>query len=264
MPELAELKLTSDFINKSSQGLIFKNISKNPNHKGNEMISPYDNFTVSSKSRGKELLITLADINTNHTTSILMTMGMSGFFSILNGNNLHKHSHLNFNTVCNKTLSFIDVRRFGKWKWANDWSSNRGPDPTTDHELFKKNILENLHKPEFSKPIHLVLMNQKYANGIGNYLRAEILYRSDTNPFSMARQVFTSKPAVFDLCRDIPLTVYTLGGGQFKDWQNPFGNDKEELLNFIKCYGNTSMNTIKDVNGRTLWYDPKWDKFLNM
>ena len=38
-------------------------------------------------------------------------------------------------------------------------------------------MLENLEKSVFNKPICEVLLNQKYFNGIGNYLRAEILYR---------------------------------------------------------------------------------------
>ena len=51
-------------------------------------------------------------------------------------------------------------------------------------------ILNNLDKKVFDQPIHLVLMNQKYFNGIGNYLRAEILYRlPEVNPFMEAREI---------------------------------------------------------------------------
>lgn len=48
--------------------------------------------------------------------------------------------------------------------------------------------MDNLHKKAFGKPIMEVLMNQQYFNGIGNYLRAEILFRiGDLNPFISAR-----------------------------------------------------------------------------
>ena len=67
--------------------------------------------------------------------------------------------------------------RFGKWKVSDSFSSNRGPDPVREYELFRKNILTNLHSKTFKKPICEVLNDQMYFNGIGNYLRAEILYR---------------------------------------------------------------------------------------
>lgn len=41
----------------------------------------------------------------------------------------------------------------------------------------RENVLKNLEDRAFDKPICEVLLNQKYFNGIGNYLRAEILYR---------------------------------------------------------------------------------------
>jgi formamidopyrimidine-DNA glycosylase len=43
--------------------------------------------------------------------------------------------------------------------------------------FFRSNVLQNLNASAFSKPICEVLLNQKYFNGIGNYLRAEILHR---------------------------------------------------------------------------------------
>ena len=43
--------------------------------------------------------------------------------------------------------------------------------------FFRNNVLQNLEAAAFNKPICEVLLNQKYFNGIGNYLRAEILYR---------------------------------------------------------------------------------------
>ena len=47
-----------------------------------------------------------------------------------------------------------------------------------DYDNFRQNIIDNLDEPAFkNKPICEVMLNQKYFNGIGNYLRAEILYR---------------------------------------------------------------------------------------
>ena len=59
MPELAELKLTSDFINRSSEGIKYVNHVKNPNHKGEDLKIPFKFFRLSCESRGKELMITV-------------------------------------------------------------------------------------------------------------------------------------------------------------------------------------------------------------
>ena len=57
MPELAELKLTADYINESASGLKYKNIEKNPEHKGERINKPFDTFEITSESRGKELVL---------------------------------------------------------------------------------------------------------------------------------------------------------------------------------------------------------------
>ena len=59
MPELAELKLTADYVNQSTQGRVFGGIEKNPIHKGAEVSVPFDQFEIQAKSRGKELLQSL-------------------------------------------------------------------------------------------------------------------------------------------------------------------------------------------------------------
>lgn len=41
----------------------------------------------------------------------------------------------------------------------------------------RQNVLSNLKDKAFDRPICETMLNQKYFNGIGNYLRAEILYR---------------------------------------------------------------------------------------
>lgn len=260
MPELAELRLTADFINKSAKGLTFVNITKNPVHKGTEVKRPFNEFYIVAESRGKELILAFLEKGTDEKRYLLMTMGMSGHFRFTNTASEPKHAHLMFHTDDGTTLSFVDVRRFGKWKWTNSWSANRGPDPTKEFESFRRNIYDvGFSTSLFEQPIHLVLMNQKYFNGIGNYLRAEILYRADVHPMTRARLALLRAPQIFDLCRDIPLQAYALGGGQLKDWENPFDSDPEPFRKFMRCYGNPQMSRIRDKNGRMFWYDPKWD-----
>jgi endonuclease VIII-like 1 len=257
MPELAELKLTAAYINTVSEGLFFNKIEKNPVHKGVEIDAESTVFKISAKSRGKELMVYL--ISPIGYVSLRMNMGMAGHFQITPTGKESKHAHLKFYSECGKTLSFVDVRRFGKWKVESDWSADRGPDPTQDFEGFQKNIMDNIDKKEFDKPVHLVMMNQKYFNGIGNYLRAEILYRvADANPFLPAREILQQYPDILTLCREIPQLAYVMGGGSIKDWKNPFGLDAAPE-HFFQCYSNPTMANIVDANGRRFWYDRKWD-----
>lgn len=259
MPELAELRLTADYVNQSTKGRVFDGIEKNPVHKGAEVSAPFAQFTIKAQSRGKELLLELEDLNSDQIYPIRMGMGMSGHFRLTQTQDVDKHAHLRFLATDGSVLSFVDVRRFGNWKAGESWSEKRGPDPTTDYKEFFLNVLTNLTKAKFAKPLFEVLMDQRYFNGIGNYLRAEIIYRAEVNPFLPARDQLARYPKILELCRDIPMLAYQRGGGAIKDWDNPFGKESQ-VGKFMLCYGNKEMSQRIDSTGRRFWYDPHWDK----
>ena len=257
MPELAELKFTSDYVNQASEGATYVRVEKNPVHKCDDLDIPFESFKIKAKSKGKEMVLYFLDENSDKFIPVRITMGMSGHFKLTNTGDEVKHSHLKFYRKDGTTLSFVDVRRFGKWKQGLVWSDNRGPDPTTEYKAFWDNVMTNLTK--LKKPLYEMLMDQKYFNGIGNYLRAEIIFRAgDVDPFLPAGMQFARYPKLLDLCRDIPLLAYAKGGGSIKDWDNPFG-DEAIQERFMLCYGNAEMAKRKDRNGRTFWYDKKWD-----
>lgn len=263
MPELAEVKLTADYVNRSTGGKIFTRVRKNPSHKGNIFQYP-EKFKIWAVSRGKEFKLHFE--HEDGTEILVMTMGMSGHFKLTKTGEEIRNSHLMFDATDGTTLSFVDVRRFGKWKFG-DWNTSRGPDPVYEHEEFIKNIKENINKRDLAKPLHEVLMNQKYFNGIGNYLRAEIIYRLiDVNPFQPANKVILSQRGdlLLSLCREIPLRAYVLGGGNLYSWKTPEELESEsteaEWEKFMKCYKNPRMKSIIDGIGRRFWYESKWDK----
>ena len=259
MPELAELKLTSDYVNKKSKEAIYTNVVKNPQHKCEDLDIPFEHFRLTSKSKGKEIVLTIHDEDSNNTIPIRITMGMTGHFQLTNTGDEAKHAHLKFNRKDGTTMSFVDVRRFGKWKQGLSWNTGRGPDPTSEFTDFQSNILANLNSRTFKKPLHEVLMDQKWFNGIGNYLRAEIIFRADNvDPFLPAGVQLLKYPKILELCRDIPMLAYTKGGGSIKDWDNPFGESAIQEK-FMLCYGNTDMSRLRDRNGRMFWYDSKWN-----
>lgn len=257
MPELAELKFTADYVNQVSEGQTYVGVEKNPIHKCDDLNIPFKKFKIKAVSKGKEMVLYFLDKLSDQYIPVRITMGMSGHFKLTNTGQEPKHSHLKFYRSDGTTMSFVDVRRFGKWKQGVAWSENRGPDPTTEYDMFWTKVMTNLTK--LNKPLYEVLMDQKYFNGIGNYLRAEIIYRAgDVDPFLPAGMQFAKYPKLLELCRDIPLLAYAKGGGSIKDWDNPFG-DNSIQEKFMLCYGNDKMSKRKDRNGRTFWYDPKWD-----
>jgi len=260
MPELAELRLTADYINQSTGETKFISCQKNPEHKGEDLNIPFKKFRIKAQARGKELVVGILDRYSDQIIPIRWTMGMSGYFKLTNTGNEPKHAHMIFYTDDGVSLSFVDTRRFGKWKQGVWWSDNRSPDPTTEFTEFKQNISDNLNRATFNKPIYETLMDQKYFNGIGNYLRAEILYRIPSlNPNTSGRDAIQSHPEILDLCKSIPEMAYIQGGGSIKDWSNPFTGAKEIHDNFMICYGRKGMSYKQDRNGRRFWYDPKWD-----
>jgi endonuclease VIII-like 1 len=184
----------------------------------------------------------------NETETLMFGFGMTGGFLYTKDTEIPKFAHLQFYTNDGHVLSFVDVRRFGRWKFG-DWKEDRSPDPTTEYDDFVKHIYANIHKTAFNKPIYELLMNQNYCNGIGNYLRAEILGRIDSNPFVPARDYIQNNPKVLELCKEIPLNSY-----EYKK-KKGLGYDGNEP--YLKYYKKDTSLSIEDKGKRVFWYDAK-------
>jgi len=98
--------------------------------------------------------------------------------------------HLNIEFKTEKgSVFYYDTLSFGTMKVITDISELEkklkeiGPDimsVDTTFELFEERVLQ---KKNLAKEIGNVLMNQKVISGIGNYLRADILWLSKISPF---------------------------------------------------------------------------------
>jgi formamidopyrimidine-DNA glycosylase len=126
MPELAEVKLTADYIN-NYKDVVFSKIGKSDVSKvpTNLNIS-YKKFKVRAKSRGKELLVEIFPVDPVELTvyRLRVTLGMSGnwiYYDPRNTENFkdYKHVHLFFEEESGNRLGLNDVRRFAKWSWVN-------------------------------------------------------------------------------------------------------------------------------------------------
>ena len=270
MPELAEVKIMADFINAvSREEGFFQKVEKSPVSKVKTELDIFEGgvFSITSQSRGKELMIELEKVGGNVSGDTIQKlscgMGMSGNWVYIRKDapqleNAFKHGHLRFQSTAGNWLILYDPRRFAKWKWAEGWGKDRGYCPLTEFNNFQTVLLENWYTHKyFNTPLHLVLMNQGFFNGVGNYLRAEIIDRLDVDPFQPANKLTLDN--LHELCKITHQCVkdaYHLGGGQLKDWSNPFVTEANSFSEWMQCYG--VKEKIKDAAGRTFWYDAKW------
>ncbi|KAG9341239.1 hypothetical protein JZ751_019680 [Albula glossodonta] len=287
MPEGPELHLASLFVNRMCEGVVFTGaVEKSEVSKSPEVPFACDAYRISAKSRGKEVRLTLAPIKgegvVGRTKSgavqpmdVVFRFGMSGYFRFTSVEELPKHAHLRFYTKekpC-RVLSFVDPRRFGRWQPNGTWQPDRGPCIMFEYQSFRDNVLQNLSDRAFDRPICEALLNQKYFNGIGNYLRAEILYRLNIPPFVKARNVLeglqsedlskldkkpTSKKLkvksegqdLLSFCHTVPLEVVNMGGKGY----DPEKADYSDFEAWLQCYYVDGMQSIRDHNGRTMWF----------
>ncbi|XP_072166573.1 endonuclease 8-like 1 [Diadema setosum] len=306
MPEGPELHLASKFVTASCAGRIFGGkIVKNPVHKSCDVEFDSSAYSIGAVSRGKEMMLILTDDAGKNSASsktdkkrgnddkkqvkgkdkltvpkfmkILFRFGMSGNFQFTTPDTIHKHAHLKFYTADDKpsmVLSYVDVRRFGRWEVDVDWSKERGPDPMFEYRDFRSNVVNSLSDAAFNHPICETLLNQKYFNGIGNYLRAEILYRLQIPPFEKARTVLKGlsdeppdvKPMkggkgavqnggggdLLHLCHTVPLEVISIGAGGYT--ADGKASDYSDFMKWLRCYYQDGMKTLVDHNKRTIWF----------
>ncbi|KAM3608808.1 uncharacterized protein V6R79_005112 [Siganus canaliculatus] len=299
MPEGPELHLASLYVNKMCNGVVFTGpVIKSEVSKSPDVPFTCEAYRITATSRGKEVKVTLTPMKSDDPKKAVKTgqadqpmdvvfrFGMSGYFRFTTEDELPKHAHLRFysNEEPRRVLSFVDARRFGSWQPSGEWQSSRGPCIMFEYDGFRKNVVSSLSDRAFDRPICEVLLNQKYFNGIGNYLRAEILFRLNIPPFVPARTVLeglelddlddnnksvknekadtkasirakkkTVKKEAGDLlrlCHTVPLEVVSLGGKGY----DPVKEDYSGFKAWLQCYYVEGMNSIRDHNGRTMWF----------
>ncbi|XP_041494663.1 endonuclease 8-like 1 isoform X1 [Microtus oregoni] len=284
MPEGPELHLASCFVNETCKGLVFggcvekSSVSRNP-----EVPFESSAYHISAVARGKELRLTLSPLPgaqpPQKPLSLVFRFGMSGSFQLAPADALPPHAHLRFYTAPpapRLALCFVDIRRFGHWDPEGEWQPGRGPCVLLEYERFRDNVLRNLSNKAFDRPICEALLDQRFFNGIGNYLRAEILYRLKIPPFEKARTVLEAlqqsrpvrtspeltlsqkikaklqNPDLLELCHLVPKEVVQLGGKGYGPERGE--EDFAAFRAWLQCYGVPGMSSLRDRHGRTIWF----------
>ncbi|XP_060709690.1 endonuclease 8-like 1 isoform X3 [Hemiscyllium ocellatum] len=293
MPEGPELHLAARFVNQVCCSTVFSGqVEKSTVSKNCDVPFSCDAYLIFAVSRGKEVKLTLTPIKEEDgkegitsdgvegddgllaPMDVVFRFGMSGSFKLTTEEDIPKHAHLKFFTKRKprQVLCFIDPRRFGSWEVNGTWQSDRGPCVMLEYERFRSNVLTNLSERAFDKPICEVLLNQKYFSGIGNYLRAEILFRSKVPPFEKARTVLEpllhketanevslskkikikmENPDLLELCHMLPMEVVNLGG---KGYDPEHVGESSAFEDWLRCYNVDGMQSLRDSNGRTIWF----------
>jgi endonuclease VIII-like 1 len=209
MPEGPEIRVFSTALNVLSEQFFCVGLQKMPISKWtdisfsiNDPEKPLPILNLEWSSRGKELGVALINSN-NIVKRYNFQMGLSGHFILCSepdfnsSDSMKKHTVLRFllNHNTNARSFFLclyDTRRYAKWNENKNWNKDKGPCPYEEPEQFVENIKKNLHKRDFSYPIYETLLNQKYFNGIGNYIRSILLYRLKFN-FNLSAREYLEK-----------------------------------------------------------------------
>lgn len=176
--------------------------------------------------------------------SMWCTLGMAGSWK----HNATKHSDIQFTTF-NNDLWFTDPRHFGTIKFCKDPKlltkklKTLGPDMLSDSEYTEDEFCQRIRR--YNKhDLCKVLMNQTYFSGIGNYLKAEILYASKISPFRKLSDISDEEIKIlFQNIRKIITASYKARGATIKNYSDLEDNKGEYTFQF-KVY-----NQTKDENG---------------
>lgn len=227
MPELPEVHRYSRRINEFAASRTFTGVIFKPGMN----VRTYPTFTIPgqfrvvSKVRGKELLLECGKL------LIRFNLGLEGKWSFSTEGPAQKQLFVSFVTESGDWFGFSDTAPFSSWKPNCDFDLTRGPDPLLEPDAFLLNLKKPLYRTKNkAKQICDVLLDQQWFNGIGNYLRSEILHRAQIDPTTPATAVDLNLLA--RLCAEVPAEVLA------NDRLNKYGTAEEQAAfeEWLQCY----------------------------
>ena len=262
MPEGPEVTIMTNslkkFKNSKLKNIIFghkKFTSKLTNLQEFENNLPLEIIDI--KNKGKFVYMILSN-----NWAIGFTPGMTGHLWIPDVTNEYKtlegytynpkHNYVTLETT-NGDFYFNDPRRFGHFYIYNNNNTNNlesklktlGPDLIKDiSKMTQSEFNENLSKFKENKIIADVLLEQKFIAGIGNYIRAEALYKAKISPLRTIGSLMVNDKK-------------RLKDSLVKVSHESYNAQMKKLHTFkLKIYGKSEAKQTKR-NGRTIWWDPK-------
>ena len=201
MPEGPEVRCVAESLNRHLSGkhLLWVGLTSNSRYiktgkfKGMSLLK-YNNYLHSVRVRGKRIIFVF-NTPENKKLYLVSFLGMEGkwlqepskhtAFSMMFGN---IKSITNHDIITeHKMIYYDDSRHFGSLQVYDDSNleeafKNIGPDLLNEEVTLEQYISVLTDKKVITKQITSFLLEQKYFSGIGNYLRAEILYAARISP----------------------------------------------------------------------------------
>ena len=165
-------------------------------------------------------------------------------------------------TENNKTIWFRDTRGFGTFYFTNSVEelelklNTLGPDIMKPE--FKLDKFKALVKKYNNRNITAFLMDQEVISGCGNYIKAEVLYYAKISPCRKTGNLKDNETELlYEALRIIPRLSYNNQGLTLRDYTDEDGNKGTYTKN-LKIYGNKKAKKTKTADGRTTYWDPKY------
>lgn len=263
MPEGPEVRVVTDYINEKILNKVLVSITsyiKKP-LVGDEFLDclPCEVSLVNCK--GKRIFIQLTtsyneedDVDCpkifyiwNH---LIMTGCWSDKFS-------EKHTKYGLDFEDGSHLYFEDSRTFGKFSLIseNDWEQELhklGPDIMREPSF--KTFMSRVDSKK-KKQIGVVLLEQDFVSGIGNYLKAEILYHSYISPKRIVSSLSDEEwRKIHKHTLGISQDSYMMKGTSVKDFKGGSFQDKLVCYSQPKCPEDHDMKKYLASDGRRTWW----------
>ena len=257
MPEGPEVKRNTDFLNRQLSGKMLESFAimsgryeRHGPFKGYDDMSKRTLIVSEVCCKGKFIYFKFQD-----GSSLWCTLGMSAAWQ----KKETKHSRFYIKTSYGNEVFFNDIRNFGTLKYVTtdkelkDKLSTLGPDVLNsyvDTELYKKRLDK---KPKWS--IAKAIMNQSVVSGIGNYLKAEILYAAKISPHRLCKDLTKDEiKLIAEKSFEITNASYQSGGATILTYRDE--NDEKGL------YSRRFMvyNHKTDPKGNTVIKETTTDK----
>lgn len=281
MPEGPEVKLVTHKLNKKLKDKYLKKIvihnGKYLRYKDqfNDIINLLPIKIKHVLCKGKFIYIEFYDSD----IIIFNTLGMSGYWFTSketkglpdSGYYSKKHNNVEFVLNNKESMYFNDMRNFGNIIISNkDELENKlntlGIDvlnPNNEINEFKKLLTKKLN---MEKMIGLLLLDQKVVAGCGNYMRAEVLYLANVNPFMKIKNLSdVDIENIYKYLKKIAYIFYNkklgIKKGILDENDNLFdlyGNDRIFLIYDQKYGPRGEIIKTKKIGERTIHYIDKW------
>tara|TARA_B100000579_G_C22669498_1_gene774932 strand:- start:74 stop:937 length:864 start_codon:yes stop_codon:yes gene_type:complete len=262
MPELPEVEIIKQSLNKKIKGKIIQKVSVKNRNLRFKLASNFEkkirNKRIVQIYRFSKYIIIKFDDN----SGFIIHLGMSGTIHLIDKvkNNIvtnssfyhspnlpKKHNHIEIEFK-KKKLIYNDPRRFGYFLFFNNEEElnfffiHFGPEPF--FKSFTSKYIYNYFKNK-EKNIKNFLLDQRFVSGIGNIYASEILYFCRINPSKKAKNLsFNDCKKIFYFSKLVLKKAIKKGGSSIRNFKNTTGNQGKFQKTF-KVYQRENLNCLK-------------------